>query len=354
MTNETKTGGYVGIDVGKAVLDVVYHGRTGIKQWDNSPEGVRQLGQEIEEQQAVMVVVEASGGYERKIVAEMHSRGIEVVVANPTRVRAYAIAAGILAKTDKIDARVIAAYAAVMKPRPQEQKSEKQSDMAALVTRRQQLVAMLTQEKNRLQTTAVAVQAHVEKHIAWLTQELDQLEKEINELIDSEEDWRDKVVLLDSFKGVGPVTIMTLLAKLPELGTVNRQEIAALAGLAPYNKDSGSHRGKRRIFGGRADVRQVLYMATLSAIKTNPQIKLFYERLVAAGKPKKVAVIATMRKMLTILNAILRSGNPWQPDFMLSSYPQLLRRVFEEESRWICCSVGIPRKTSDRLCQPPK
>jgi transposase len=319
MTNEKKTGGYVGIDVGKAVLDVVYHEHTGIRQWDNSPEGVSQLGQEIEEQQAVLVVVEASGGYERKLVAEMHSRGIEVVVANPTRVRAYAIAAGILAKTDKIDARVIAAYAAVMKPRPQEQKSEKQIDMAALVTRRQQLVTMLTQEKNRLQTTAVAAQAHVEKHIAWLTQELDQLEKEINELIDSEEDWRDKVVLLDSFKGVGPVTIMTLLAKLPELGNVNRQEIAALAGLAPYNKDSGSHRGKRRIFGGRADVRQVLYMATLSAIKANPQIKVFYERLVAAGKPKKVAVIATMRKMLTILNAILRSSNPWQPDFMLSS-----------------------------------
>jgi transposase len=316
MTNEKKTGGYVGIDVGKANLDVVHHERTGIQQWSNSPEGVSQLGQVIEEWQAVLVVVEASGGYERKIVAEMHSRGIQVVVANPTRVRAYATAAGILAKTDKIDARVIAEYAAVMKPRPQEQKSEKQTDMAALVTRRQQLVTMLAQEKNRLHTTAVAAQAHVEKHILWLTQELDELEKEINELIDSEEDWRDKVVLLDSFKGVGKVTIMTLLAKLPELGTVNRQEIAALAGLAPYNKDSGSRRGKRRIFGGRADIRQVIYMATLSAIQANPQIKAFYERLVAVGKPKKVAVIAAMRKLLTILNAILRSGQSWQPDFM--------------------------------------
>lgn len=309
-------GDYVGIDVGKASLDVSQHQVGKVIRWQNTNQGVSKLGACISEWEPALVVVEASGGYERKILAEMHARDIMVVVANPTRVRAYANAAGKLAKTDEIDARMIAEYGAVMKPRPQEQKSEKQAEMEALVTRRQQLVSMLSQEKNRLHTTPATTQAHVEKHILWLMEELSQIEKEISTLIDSTEEWRQKADLLDSFKGVGKVTIMTLLAKMPELGAVNRQEIAALAGLAPYNKDSGYRRGKRRIFGGRADVRQVLYMATLSAIKSNPQIKTFYTRLVEAGKPKKVAVTAAMRKMLTILNAILRTGKPWQANFM--------------------------------------
>ncbi len=315
MTPEKKTEEYVGIDIGKASLDVAKYQDRKVKRWDNDAAGVTELGEMIEELAPELVVVEASGGYERKIVAEMHVRGIAVVVANPTRVRAYATAAGKLAKTDKIDAKMIAEYAAVMKPRPQEQKSEKQADLEALVTRRQQLVGMLSQEKTRLHTTAEIMHTRVEDHIVWLQDELDEVEKEITALINSEEVWRAKVDLLSNVKGVGKVMVMTLLAKMPELGDVNRQQIAALAGLAPYNKDSGRYRGKRRIFGGRADVRQVLYMATLSATRSNPKIKEFYERLVAAGKPKKVALTAAMRKLLTILNAIIRTGKPWQPDF---------------------------------------
>lgn len=320
MTSQAVTrndkGDYVGIDVGKASLDVSQHQVGKVVRWHNTNRGVSKLGEQIAQWEPTLVVVEASGGFERKIVAEMHARDILVVVANPTRVRAYANAAGKLAKTDEIDARMIAEYGAVMKPRPQEQKSERQAEMEALVARRQQLVSMLSQEKNRLHTTPATTQAHVEKHIVWLTEELNHIEKEISVLIDSEEVWREKADLLDSFKGVGKVTIMTLIAKMPELGTVNRQEIAALAGLAPYNRDSGKKRGKRRIFGGRADVRQVLYMAALSAIKSNSKIKSFYNRLVEAGKPKKVAVTAVMRKILTILNALLRTGKPWQEDFM--------------------------------------
>lgn len=319
MTSKLDTRGYVGIDVGKAKLDVAQHGESKVTEWENNHEKVQGLGQQIEAWQSDLVVVEASGGYERKVVAEMHARGIQVVVANPTRVRAYAVAAGKLAKTDKIDARTIAEYAAVMKPKPQEQKSQKQADLEALVTRRQQLVKMLSQEKTRLHTTAEMMQPHVEKHIHWLTEEVAQIEKGITELIDSNETWRENVLLLNSFKGVGKVAIMTLLAKMPELGTVSRQEIAALAGLAPYNRDSGKHRGKRRIFGGRSDVRQVLFMAALSAIKSNPKIKAFYQRLVDAGKPKKVAITAAMRKLLTILNALLRNRTPWRPDFKPAS-----------------------------------
>lgn len=312
MTNEQITNIYIGIDVGKDALDVAQHGKQGMKRWRNTAQGVQELGQVLTALQPTLVVVEASGGYERKIVAELHALGVAVAVANPTRVRAYANAAGQLAKTDKIDARMIAAYAAVMKPEPQVEKSKQQVEMEALVTRRQQLVGILAEEKNRLHTAPTVTQAMVEKHIAWLAQALDELEKEISSRIQDNPQWQEKADLLDTCKGVGRITIMTLIATLPELGKVNRQEIAALAGLAPYNKDSGRYRGKRRIFGGRADVRKVLYMATLSATRSNPQIKRFYQRLVDAGKPKKVALTAAMRKLLTILNAMLRTGKPWQ------------------------------------------
>jgi len=316
MSNEEVTNGYVGVDVGKSHLDVARHGLKEVQRWENTTEGVTRLGRVIASWELTLVVVEASGGFERKIVAEMHSLGIGVVVANPTRVRAYANAAGQLAKTDKIDATMIAAYAAVMKPQPQEQKSERRAELEALVTRRMQLVGMLSQEKNRLHTAPAIVQTHLERHILWLNEELNSLEDEIAKRLQSVEAWREKAELLNTFKGVGKVTVMTLIAKMPELGMVNRQEIAALAGLAPYNKDSGYRRGKRRIFGGRSDVRKALYMATLSATKTNPQIKRFYDRLVEAGKPKKVALTAAMRKLLTILNAILRARRSWQPDYM--------------------------------------
>jgi transposase len=208
-------------------------------------------------------------------MTQMHRRAIPIVVANSTRVRAYAHAAGQLAKTDKIDAGNIAEYGAVMKPQPPEQKIKQPAELAALVTRREQLVGMLTQEKNRLHTSPVVVQSDVEEHILGLNEKLAGIEAEISVRLAEVEEWREKAAILNTFKGVGPVTLMTLIAKMPELGQVNRQKIATLAGLAPYNKDSGQKRGKRRIFGGRADVRQALYMATLSASRSNPSNQTF-------------------------------------------------------------------------------
>lgn len=316
MNNDKMTELYVGIDVGKANLDVASHGRKSVTRWLNTSEAVAALGQHLQTLSPTLVVVEASGGYERLIVAEMHALSIPIVVANPTRVRAFAKAAGQIAKTDLIDARNIAAFAATMKPKPQAQQSQEHAQLDAWVTRRGQLIHMITQEKNRLATAPDTTNAHIQKHIDWLQTELDSLNANIADTIENNPQWATKAHLLNSFKGVGPVSIMILIAKMPELGSVNRQEIAALAGLAPYNMDSGSKRGKRRIFGGRSEVRQVLFMATLSAIKSNPQIKNFYDRLVEAGKPKKVAIVAAMRKLLTILNAILRSGKAWEYSVM--------------------------------------
>lgn len=316
MNNDKMIDPYIGIDVGKANLDVAIHQCQAVTRWRNNPEAVTKLGQHIQLLNPTLVVVEASGGYERQIVAEMHALSIPIVVANPTRVRAFAKAAGQIAKTDKIDARIIAAYAATMMPKPQAQQSQEHTQLDAWVTRRGQLIHMITQEKNRLKTAPDTTQSHIQSHIQWLQNELDILNTNIADTIENNPQWVTKAHLLNSFKGVGPVSIMILIAKMPELGSVNRQEIAALAGLAPYNMDSGSKRGKRRIFGGRAEVRQVLYMATLSAIKSNPQIKNFYNRLVEAGKPKKVAIVAAMRKLLTILNAILRSGKAWEYNVM--------------------------------------
>lgn len=303
----------VGIDVGKEKLDVKLSGQKRVRDWTNDEAGRAELGDWVVAQEPELVVVEASGGYEAAVVSELVERGQAVAVVNPTRVRAFARAEGILAKTDKIDAGVIARFGATMKPEPRARRDLNQLKLNQWVTRRRQLVLMATAEKNRLQTADPETQANIAKHIAWLQAEIEALEQQINQAIAANPCWSETAKRVESAPGVGSITASTLVADLPELGQLNRQEIAALVGVAPFNHDSGQQRRKRRIFGGRTSVRSVLYMATLSAIRHNPVIKSFYDRLIAKGKVKKVALTACMRKLLVILNAMVKNGQDWAP-----------------------------------------
>jgi transposase len=303
----------VGIDVGKAKLDVGLADEKRVRVWANDEAGRAELSDWVVEQEASLVVVEASGGYEAAIVSELVSRCQAVALVNPTRVRAFARAEGVLAKTDKIDARVIARFGATMKPQAWVRREKAQAELNEQVTRRRQLVLMLTAEKNRLQTASPAMHSHIASHIAWLQAEIESLEQQISQAIEANPEWTETAKRVESVPGIGFITAATLVADLPELGQLNRQKIAALVGLAPFNHDSGKHRGKRRIFGGRASVRSVLYMATLSAIRHNPVIREFYHRLLAKGKLKKVALIACMGKLLVILNTMVKSGQDWNP-----------------------------------------
>ena len=305
--------GVVGIDVGKAKLDVGFSDDQKVRNWANDEAGRAELSDWVIEQQVKLVVVEASGGYEAAIVSELGERGQAVALVNPTRVRAFARAEGVLAKTDKIDAQVIARFGATMKPKPQARRTQSQVELNQWVTRRRQLVEMSTAEKNRLQTAPPAMKADIVRHIDWLQAEIEQLEQQVNQAIRTNPTWRETARRLTTVPGVGAVTASTLLADLPQLGQLNRQKIAALVGVAPFNHDSGKRKGKRRIFGGRASVRSVLYMATLSATTHNPVIKSFYQRLLAKGKLKKVALTACMRKLLVILNTMVKSEQDWEP-----------------------------------------
>jgi transposase len=303
---------FVGIDVSKRHLDVAVWGQEEVWQQPNNEQGIIAVVGKLTELAPTLIVLEASGGWEMSLVAELAFAKLPVVVVNPTRVRAFAKATGQIAKTDKLDAGTIAWFAQAVRPEVRSLRNEQEAYLASLIARRRQVIGMVTAEKNRRHTTHGLIAERLEEHIAWLAAELDALEEDISRLIKESEVWQEKEALLQSVPGVGPVTAFTLLAELPELGALNRQKIAALAGLAPFNKDSGPRRGKRRIFGGRAGVRCVLYMAALSASKTNPVIKDFYERLLAKGKVKKVALVACMRKLLAILNAIIRDTRPWQ------------------------------------------
>jgi transposase len=311
MTSINK-GKVVGIDASKKMLDVNVYGENVVTSWDNDSLGVNQLGEWLNQLTIKLIVVEASGGVETRLVGELAQRELPVAVVNPTRVRNFAKAAGQLAKTDQIDARLIAEFGEKMSPEPKQMVSAARRKLAALVDRRYQLITIRTAEKNRLSTTPEEVQDWVLRHLDWLEEQMSAIDDAIDECVASKESWQEEAILLDSVPGVGTVTIFTLLADLPELGKLNRQEIAALAGLAPFNRDSGPKRGKRRIFGGRASVRRVLYMAALSATTHNPVIRTFYHRLLAAGKIFKVAITACMRKLLTILNAMMRTRTPWK------------------------------------------
>jgi transposase len=302
----------IGIDVGKEKLDVSLSDEKKVRVWANDEAGRAELSDWVMIQAVELVVVEASGGYEAALVSELVGRGQAVALVNPTRVRAFARAEGILAKTDKIDAQVIARFGATMKPQARARREQAQVGLNELVTRRRQVVEMLTAEKNRRQTASPALQAHLARHLDWLQAEIEALEHQINQTIEANPAWAETAKWVDSAPGIGPITAATLVADLPELGQLNRQQIAALVGVAPFNHDSGKHRGKRRIFGGRTSVRSVLYMATLSAIKHNPVIKEFYHHLLDQGKLKKVALTACMRKLLVILNTMVKTGQDWK------------------------------------------
>lgn len=297
---------YIGIDVSKKKLDVACWTNQGYRLFGNDPKGIMDLIEWVKSLPTELVVLEATGGLELPLVAELAYAKLPVAIVNPKRIRDFARSIGQLAKTDKLDARVIAHFGAATHPEARKLPTEEEERLTALITRRRQIIEMLTAERNRLHSARFAMQERIETHIAWLEKELHDLDAEITQFIHQSPIWKEKDMLLRSVPGVGPVTSATILAMLPELGTINRQKIAALVGVAPVNKDSGKRQKKRRVFGGRANVRSVLYMAALSASKSNPRIKAFYEHLIQKGKEKKVALTACMRKLLVMLNAILR------------------------------------------------
>lgn len=313
MTSEAtvETVEYVGVDVSKTRLDIAVESSGESWQVANSESGIRRLVKRLAEMTIACIVVEATGGQERLLVAELYQAKLPVALVNPKRVRNFARAVGRLAKTDRIDALVLAAFGRMTEPLLTQLPGEQEAALAGLVTRRRQVVDMHTAEQNRLKTVTPAGRERLEKHIRWLDEEAEDLRREIEELIRQAPELEDKHDLLCSVPGVGLILSATLLSGLPELGRLNRQEVAALVGVAPFNRDSGAHRGKRRISGGRAPVRTVLYMATVSSLKCNPVMKSFKAHLVAQGKPSKVAIVACMRKLLTILNAMLRDHRPW-------------------------------------------
>jgi transposase len=306
------TAVFVGIDIAKDELEIAVR-PTG-EHWAVHPTdpGRAELAVRLQALAATAIVVEATGGLEVPLVAELAAHALPVVVVNPRQVRDFAKATGHLAKTDRLDAALLAHFAEAVRPELRRLPSEAEARLAALVTRRRQVVDMLVAEKNRLSRSRPELGPRVHKHIAWLEQELAELDDEIGRELRQSPVWREQEDLLRSVPGVGSVTAQTLIAELPELGRLNRKQIAALVGVAPFNHDSGRWRGPRRVWGGRAQVRAVLYMAALSASRYNPVIRTFYIRLIRAGKKPKVALTACMRKLLTILNAILRSATPWQ------------------------------------------
>ncbi len=303
---------YVGIDVAKARLDIAL--RPAGPQWAaaNNETGIADLVARMQAVQPALVVLEATGGRELAVAAALATAGLPVAVVNPRQVRDFARAIGQLAKTDALDAQVLARFAEVVRPQPRPLPDAQAQEFAALLARRRQLVGMLTAERQRLDTATMAVRAHIARHIAWLEHELADLDGLLRERVQASPLWRAQEDLLRSVPGIGPTTAFTLLAELPELGRLDRKAIAALVGVAPLSCESGTWRGKRIVWGGRARVRTALYMAALVASRHNPVIAAFYQRLCAAGKPKKLALVACMHKLLTILNAIVRHGTPWQ------------------------------------------
>jgi transposase len=305
------SGPYIGIDIGKRWLDMNVQEKTEVQHFGNDPAGWEQLIKKLKENQPIRVVMEATGGYEREVAKAIAEAGYAVAVVNPTRVREYARSMGILAKTDKIDARVITEYAQAAKPQVRSVQTPEEEHLAACVERRRQLVVMHAAEQNRLDTCPASLREEVKEHIEYLKEHIQRLEEQIHSDISHNPEKQTRAERIDSVPGVGAVTASTLVAELPELGQLNRKQVAALAGVAPFCKDSGMKHGKRKTTGGRAGVRRVLYMATLSASKCNPVIRPFYQAMLKRGKEKKVALVACMRKLLVILNAMLRKGEAW-------------------------------------------
>ena len=304
---------FIGIDVSKATLDVAVHGSGARLQAQNDEQGLKELGAQLLALCPELVVMEASGGYERLCAVVLTQMGLPAAVVNARQVRAFAVATGVLAKTDAVDARVLAHFAAAVRPAVRPLPDAQRAALDEIMGRRRQLVGMLVMEKNRLaQAQTPGVRRDIKSLIAILEKRIGGCDGELQRQIQASPVWRAQEDLLRSFNGIGPVNARVLLVELPELGALDRKQIAALVGLAPIARDSGQHRGRRSIAGGRGQVRASLYMATVAAIRTNAVIRAFYQRLREAGKPAKVAIVACMRKILTILNAMVRTQTRWQ------------------------------------------
>ena len=312
--NETKVEKFVGIDVSKSTLDVCIEPAVQTLHVAYDEAGISQIVACLKEVGPTLIVIEATGGLEVRIATELAGQGLPVAVINPRQARDFAKATGQLAKTDQVDAAVLAAFAKTIRPQTRPLKDAETRALDDRVSRRRQLVDIRVQETLRLGTAASKLlRKSLSQHIAWLDKRIAEVDKDLTKRLRESDVWRAKDDLLRSIPGVGNVTTRTMLGKCPELGTLNRREIAALAGVAPLANDSGKHRGKRFTWGGRADVRAVLYMAAVSAIRCNDTIKAFAERLKKAGKPPKVVIVACMRKLLTMMNSMLKNNTPWNP-----------------------------------------
>ncbi len=304
----------VGIDVCKEWLDVHVHGETQSQRVCNDGRGFRTLIRQMQVIQPGLIVFEATGGYEREAAKALGLAGFAVAVVNPTRVRRFAQSMGIQAKTDEIDAKVIAHFADVSKAQlyPNTPRTALEERLAGCTERRAQLQAMSSAEQNRLSTCPECVRERIKAHLEWIAAEVDSLDAEIDACIAQRPDWQERAAIIDSVPGIGRVTAITLIAELPELGHVNRRAAAALVGVAPFNKDSGRKQRKRKIFGGRSAIRRVLYMAAMSASQCNSVIRPYYQSLLARGKERRVALVACMRKLVVMVNAMVRDGQVWR------------------------------------------
>lgn len=306
---------FAGIDVSKESLDVFVSKGGGEKQsfsLKNDVEGALELAERLKGLCVTLAVVESTGGLERRAVASLAQYQIPVAVVNPRQVRDFARATGRIAKTDRLDAEVLCGFAMAIRPRAKAPLGEDAERLKALSSRRNQICQMLVSEKNRLSSSRECVLSGIKDHISFLQEEMRKIDDKISSIIKGNSAWRNKEEILRSARGVGPVLSSVLISELPELGTLDRRKISALVGVAPFNRDSGGFKGKRAVWGGRRSVRSALYMGTLTAIRSNETIKAFYERLLSAGKPRKVAITACMRKFLTILNAMIMHQRPWQ------------------------------------------
>ena len=310
--SKRKSKSFIGIDVSKQQLEVAAHESDYQFRCPNKASAFGELIAELIALRPALIVLEATGGLEIPVVSALHTTGLPVVVVNPRQVRDFAKALGQLAKTDRLDARVLAHFAAAIKPPLRPIKSKEERELDALTGRRGQLIDMLTDEKNRRGSAATdTVRDKIKEHIDWLEECIAELDEQLKALLQSSARWQAKDEILQSVPGIGPVTSFSMIADLPELGTLNRQKISKLVGVAPLNRDSGQQRGTRHIYGGRARLRSVLYMAALTASRHNPVIKEFYDRLCAKEKPFKVAITACMRKLLSIINVMVRDSTCW-------------------------------------------
>ncbi len=305
---------YVGIDVSKSCVDVAVRPTGHVWTMSNDEAGIRKLVSRLKALDPAMVVLESTGGLELPSVAALAAAALPVAIVNPRQVRDFARATGTLAKTDALDAAALAHFADAVRPAVRPLKDTETQVLSSLVARRHQVVSIIVAEKNRLGSAIAAVRPRIEAHIAWLELELRDIDEGLRQTLRSSPVWREKDDILRSVPGVGEQLSLALLSQLPELGTLNRRQVAALVGVAPFNRDSGALRGKRRIWGGRARLRAVLYMAAMVASRFNSVMRDFYQRLLAAGKPKKVALTACMRKLLVILNSMLKRRSSWRDE----------------------------------------